>query len=290
MQAELKYVDAKENILLKQRTSFKVGGKARYFFVAHSIEDLQFMLTKAASIWGGFYVLGSGSNILVSDEEIIKPVITLGEEFRYIKRLDEDSLEVGAATPLAQIISYTVKERLKGLEHLVAIPASFGGLLVMNASSFGRDVASCVEEVLAVTSRGKIHRLKREDIVGHRRISFSGCVVVSVRIKLTRDSKVRESLMGFLNKRLSSQDFSHPSAGCIFKNVNDFSAGYLIEKCGLKGFGVGNAQVSLRHANFIINKGNAKAKDVARLIAIIKEKVYREFSLVLEEEIVRWGI
>ncbi|MFH1767897.1 MAG: UDP-N-acetylmuramate dehydrogenase [Candidatus Omnitrophota bacterium] len=287
--SSLAYIN--NTVFLKDMTHFKIGGLCRHFFIAHTFDDLQHIFKNFIQQGDEFHFLGAGSNLLINDGEVTKPVVTLGKEFQYIKKLKECFFEIGAGVRLSQIIFNCLKDNLGGLENLVGIPASMGGLVATNAGSFGKDISSCMEEAVVFTREEGILRLKKEDIhFGYRYSSLRGKIILNCRIRFQKDNNVKKNIMSYLKRRLSSQDFLHPSAGCIFKNTTAASAGLLIERCGLKGFTVGAAQVSQKHANFIVNLGGASAKDVAVLISLIKEKVYNKFGIELEEEIERWEI
>lgn len=280
-----KYI--KSNFSLRDNTTIKIGGEARYFFYIHSIEGLSEIVHELGDY---FYLLGKGSNLLVKDNLIDKPVLKLGKEFSYIKDLGQDRLEVGAATPLAYFLNYSLKNNLGGLENLVGIPASIGGLIAMNGSSFDREISSLLEAVDVVDKEGNILNLKRQDIqFSYRWSSLKDKIIVRSWFKLERVQDLHNKIKVFFKERLSRQDFSFPSSGCIFKNHPCFPAGFLIESCECKGMCRGEAQVSYKHANFIVNLGRASYDDVDYLISVIKEKVYKKYGIILEEEIERWG-
>lgn len=273
----------KEKLL--KYTTIKIGGEAKFFCLANNSQDLVRIIKELDS---DFYVLGKGSNLLIKDGVLSKPVIKLGEGFSYI-RLEKGLLEIGAATPLASIISYALQNSLGGIISLVGIPASLGGLLAMNASSFGASISSFVKEVEIINRKGEIILLNREDIgFGYRRSTLKGSIVLRAWLDLPAEVKGRRIICDLFKHKVDTQDLKHPSCGCVFKNPQDKAAGFLIEASGLKGLRHNDAQISLKHANFIINLGQASYKDVDYLIAKIKDKVYHKFNLELEEEIERW--
>ncbi|MFH1504082.1 MAG: UDP-N-acetylmuramate dehydrogenase [Candidatus Omnitrophota bacterium] len=275
----------KQDVDLGCRTSIKIGGRAGYFFEAGNEEALERIINDSSS----FYILGNGSNLLIKDKTIKKPVVKLGQEFSYVKQ-DDNYLEVGALTLLSFLIKYCLENNLAGLENLAGIPASIGGLLCMNASSFAKDISSCLESVDVIDKKGQPRTFKKDEIVfGYRYSSLEDYIILRAKFNLSLGKDLKQRVRSFLSKRLSGQDFSFPSCGCIFKNPSEFSAGYLIEACGLKGLKKGGAQVSHKHANFIINIGGAKYNDVDYLIKKIKDRVYKKYKLVLSEEIKRWA-
>ena len=291
MRAPESLIETREGRSLKDFTSFKIGGRLKHFFVAHDLKSLRLIIRKSFSLGNKLYLLGLGSNLLASDNDIKVAVIKLGKEFSFIKRLDSDTVELGSATPLSLALSYCLREKLSGLERMAGIPASIGGMVATNASSFGKSIGSCVEEVTVSDYNGQLKNLSKDQIdFGYHYSSLKECIILKVKLKLSRNNNIRQDLSYYLQQRLASQDFSYPSAGCIFKNPQSATAAFLIQDCKLKGFNLGDAFVSQKHSNFIINKGRAKARDVANLIDFIKEKVHKKFGLLLEEEIIRWEI
>ncbi|MCQ9205217.1 MAG: UDP-N-acetylmuramate dehydrogenase [Omnitrophica bacterium] len=282
----LRKIEIRRNVDLKKYTSIKIGGRADCLFVVSTIRALRQVIKKTAF---EFYVLGKGSNLLITDRVIKKPIVMLSESFTYIEQND-DNFKIGASTPLSFLIKYCLKNNLAGLENLVGIPATVGGLLVMSASSFGVNIASCLQEIEAINRKGELETLKKSNIVfGYRSSSLEDYVILGAKFRLSKQAALRQKIKDLLKKRLDSQDFDFPSCGSIFKNPKEFAAGFLIDSCGLKGLRKANAQVSNKHANFIINLGTAKYKDVDYLIQKIKDKVHKRYGIILQEEIKRWS-
>ena len=263
------------NFPLKKLTSIKVGGEA-LLFIPHTYSALEEL---TAILGDRFYILGGGSAIL-AEERITTPVIKLGREFVGIERKDETVLEVGSATFLSSVLNYCLKNNLEGLEEFAGMPATVGGMAKLDATCFGKNFLSLVEE-MEVFFSGRIYRMRRIE-------KNEKGIITKVRIRLKASSKGRKRLNYFLGERLKRQDFSFPSAGCIFKNPKNISAGFLIERCGLKGRSVGDAFVSLKHANFILNRGEAIFRDIEELILLIKREVREIFGIELEEKIIKW--
>jgi UDP-N-acetylmuramate dehydrogenase len=281
----LKQTKLKRNHSLADFTTIKIGGEARYFFTAESIEALKKVLKKCQ---GAFYILGGGSNLLVTDNPIEKCVIKLGEEFNYIRK--EKYLEVGSRTPLSHLIKYVSANNLGGFDNLTGIPATIGGLVMMNASSFGREISAYLREVEVMDNRGDIKIFKKEEIsFSYRKSSLNDYIILRVWFEVVKDYDVKAKISNFLKTRMSKQDFEFPNCGCIFKNPIEKPAGFLIEACGLKGLKKNDAQISPKHANFIINLNKARYNDVDYLTSCIKESVHKKFGIVLEEEIKRWA-
>lgn len=285
----LKKIRLEYNYPLKENTVFRVGGMARYFFTPENIKELSFLIRELNAFKRNYYILGKGSNVLIKDGFLTNPVISLGKGFDYIREVNPVLLEVGAATSIRDFLTYCIKKGLGGLEVFSGIPASIGGLCLMNASSFGKEFFYFVEEVEVVDKEGKRRLLTKNQIdYGYRHTSLKEFIVTGVKLALKRSSTLRQNIYSFFKERTKKQDFSFPSLGCIFKNPQGMYAGKLIEECGLKGFSIGGASVSFKHANFILNRGDACFDDVNKLIGVIKDKVYSRFSIVLKEEIVRW--
>ena len=274
-----------KDVSLKKYTSIKIGGKAKRLYTAESIDDLDRIV---ADVGPDFYLLGKGSNLLITDSLIEKPVIKLGKNFTYLKEKG-NLLEVGASTPFSFLIKYCLENNLSGVENLVGIPATVGGLLAMNAASFGRSISSNLKEVDVMNREGGVKTLeKREIVFGYRFSSLQKYIILGARFKLSSRKNLRRKVSEFLGKRLSTQDFDFPSCGCVFKNTPEFSASFLIDSSRLRGQRCGDAQISLRHANFIVNCGCAKYNDVDYLIQKIKDQIYKKYSIILQEEIERW--
>ena len=270
---------------LKKYTSIKIGGRAEHFFEADTIKDLAIIISDVGE---DFYLLGAGSNLLITDTLIKKPVIKLGQNFIFIRQ-NREFIEAGAATRLSSLIKYCLKNNLGGLENLVGIPAAVGGLVAMNASSSGKAVSSYLEEVDVMDYQGNIKTLRKDEIdFGYRTSSLEGLIILKARFKLLKAENLKQKTADLIKQKIQAQDFEFRSFGCAFKNPKNNSAGKLIDSRGFKGLRKGDAQVSLRHANFIINTGSAKYNDVDYLLKKIKDQIYKKYSIILEEEIKRW--
>ncbi len=252
----------RENVLLKNYTTFKIGGLARYFFLAKNKEDIIKAAKAAKELKLPFFILGGGSNLLVSDKGFNGLVVKFGQ-------------------PLSSYVS-------KGLEWAVGIPGTVQGAVCGNAGAFKKSMKDAIESVEVFdTETEKIKIFKNKDCrFSYRNSIFrkkKNLIILSVKIKTKKSNtkKIKQSL----NYRKETQPLEFFLAGSIFKNLEGFSAGELIEKCGLKGKRIGDAQISEKHANFIVNLGNAKAKDVLSLMKLAKEKVKNKFGIVLEEEV-----
>ena len=252
----------RKNIPLARYTTFKIGGPAKYFFVAKTTNDLVKAVGLAQAKKLPYFVLGQGSNLLVNDKGFSGLVIKI-QNTRYEIQGTRITAEAGA--PLSKLVNFSIEKGLTGLEWAVGIPGTIGGAVKVKTSAFGQDISELVKKVK----------------------TFDGIILaVELVLKKGDKKKSRQLIKGYLKKRKDSQPLDSFSAGCVFKNpVNQF-AGQLIEKCGLKGKKIGQAAISEKHANFIINLGQAQAKDVLKLIRLIKKSVREKFNLNLEEEIV----
>ena len=303
----LKKAELKHNCSLKDYTTIKIGGDG-YLFAPHDRDQLHKNIIELGE---DFYLLGGGSNLLIKDTAIEKPIIKLGDGFKYIEPYkDKDCLEVGGATLLADLLNYCIKNELEGLERLAGIPATIGGIIANGASSFGFNISSYLDKVEVMDRRGIAKELSAEGIdFSYRSSSLKGEIIVRAWFKLKKSKSIKERIKEFVSKRLASQDFGYPSCGCIFKNPKitnseefkkkypkvifpkdsgNLSAGYLIDLCGLKGEQKNDACISLKHANFIVNLGRARYNDVSYLIDKIKDEVYRRYAISLEEEVEKW--
>lgn len=315
-----------ENENMAKYTTFKIGGNARFFYSAKNKKDLIFAIKNAKKIGMPFYILGCGSNILVSDDGFDGLIIRYCREGKsddiaagiFVKNIDnaaKNDVEIFAEANifLSDIVAFSADLGLSGLEWAAGIPGTIGAAICGNAGAYKKEISDVIEsvEILEINSFTN-KRIKNGDCQFRYRSSIfknnSNIVVLSAQINLKYKSKdyVQERVKQILEKRKKSLGICYPSAGCIFKNprVNDgdlikmfekergvkamnnkISAGYLIEKLGLKGEKIGGAVVSANNANFILNAGNAKLADVIKLINRIKELVFKNFNVVLEEEI-----
>lgn len=255
-------MEFQRDVSLKNYTTFKIGGSAKYFFTAKTKEDLFCAITAAKKLKLPFFVLGGGSNILVSDRGFKGLVIKFGQ-------------------PFSSYVS-------KGLEWAVGIPGTVQGAVCGNTGAFKKSMKDVVESVEVFDVKtGKIKIFKNKNCKFSYRNSIfkhnKNLIILSVKIKPKKSNakKIKE----YLDYKKERQPLDYPSAGSIFKNPSGFSAGGLIEKCGLKGKIIGQAKISEKHANFIVNLGNARAKDVKELINLIKKEVKKKFKINLEEEI-----
>jgi len=279
----------KKNVKLAPFTTFKIGGRAKYFLVAKIKEDLIEAIKAAKGFKLPFFILGGGSNILVADEGFDGLVIRLQVTGH---RLQGNRIFTEAGTPLSQIVNLAFKNNLTGLEWAIGIPGTVGGAIWGNAGAFEKSISDIIEKVEVFDVKNKkIKIFRNKDCkFGYRESVFKKnkyLIILSAKLKLKKDKKseIKKRIKEFLEYRKETQPLNFPSAGSIFKNPPGFSAAELIEKCGLKGKKIGKAQISKKHANFILNLGGASAEDVKNLIDLAKQKVKNNFGIDLEEEI-----
>jgi UDP-N-acetylmuramate dehydrogenase len=276
---------------MAQYTTLKVGGKCEALYQADDLEELMKMIAYLSRESVPYFVVGRGSNLLVSDKGIEGLVIVLKGDLAKIERENPDvpSLKVGAGMPLADLLAYCRKYGLGNLEWSAGIPGTVGGAVVMNAGAFGADFSSVVQNVTLMTPQGDLIKNDR----AHLKFSYRhfemvrGGVVVRVEMTLAPSSpeKVTEAILNYLKKRKESQPLDYPSAGSVFKNPPNEYAGRLIEQAGLKGKRIGGAMISEKHANFIVNTGGARAQDVLELICLARTSVKSNTGIELEPEI-----
>ena len=293
------FVQALEGVLPKERifldepmsrhTTFKIGGPADCLLFPASVEEVT-EIFKQIHAWDmPFTVLGNGSNVLVLDRGIRGVVIKLNSPYAQV-RCEGERIFASAGALLADVSKYAAAEELSGLEFAVGIPGSIGGAVFMNAGAYDGEIQNVVAAVTAVDAEGEVIRYDREMLAfGYRHSIFqdNGQVICEVELILKKgESQSIEEKMGTLTeKRESRQPLEMPSAGSTFKRPSGYFAGTLIENTDLKGFRVGGAQISTKHAGFVVNAGNATAADVLHLIEEVQKKVYEKHGVRLYPEV-----
>jgi UDP-N-acetylmuramate dehydrogenase len=277
---------------LGRHTSFKIGGPADVFIEVASQSELTGILRACVAHGTPVFFLGGGTNLLVSDRGARGVVVKLGKPFDFVEWQlagDVPRLRVGAAVPFKRLVSQTVAEGLAGLEFGEGIPGTVGGGLLMNAGAFGGEIGRVVDALEVVTDRGEALVLPRERLgFAYRRLELpTRAIVTAVRLTLTRGEPavLAAAVRDAKARRDRHQPKGHPNAGSIFKNPPGQPAGKLLEAVGLKGARLGNAMVSLRHANFIVNLGGARASDVKGLMDLAARVVRQRLGVELEPEV-----
>lgn len=275
---------------MSRHTTFKTGGEARLFVEPADERMLCEVLRLCAACGEDPFILGNGSNLLVSDAGLDRVVVRIGEGFDDVRLLGGSTVEVGAGATLAKLCKFALDEGLSGLEFAYGIPGSVGGAVFMNAGAYGGEMKDVVETVRYLGKDGRPGSLSG-DALGFRYRSSAfqqmDVVITSVILRLQAGDKtaIEAKMRELLGRRKDKQPLEYPSAGSVFKRPEGYFAGALIEQSGLKGRTVGGAQVSEKHAGFIVNIGGATTKDVIDLIAVCQKEVYDRFGVRLEAEI-----
>ena len=275
---------------LSLHASIKVGGPARIWIEPDTYQQLSEIVKSSKNEKISVFTIGEGCNIIVGSRGIDGICIKLNAPaFKKIK-FNGPSVKAGAAVLLSRLLTLASERSLGGYEFLAGIPGTVGGAIFGNAGSQGEAISSLLKEIEVIDKNGDIKKMKIRDIkFSYRSSGLNGNIIVSAlfKFKSKNKSSARSLLRLNLIKKIKQQDYTAPNAGCIFKNPrnNSLSAGRLIENCGLKGEIRGGAQISKRHANFIINKNNAKAEDIFYLVSLIKKRVKDSYGIELEEEV-----
>lgn len=272
-------------------TWFRLGGSARYLFHPRDVDDLASLMARAGQEGVPFKVLGAGANVLVSDDGFDGVVVRLDSDaFRATTRRG-NSWNVGAGADLPLLAHQCCDQGFSGLECLAGIPGSIGGAVRMNAGGRSGEFGDVVSEIETLRPDGCSETLTHDQIgFGYRHTELGDRIVLSARLALEKDDpdRVKGKFDELLQEKRRAQPLGDKSAGCIFKNPDGHAAGALIDRAGLKGRRCGGAQVSERHANFIVAQEGATASDVLELIDLIRENVRTAFGVELEEEIDIW--
>lgn len=281
----------KENEPMSLHTTFRIGGNAELFIEVETNKQLAQILKSCNDNNIPFMIIGKGSNLLVNDNGIKGVVISLTGDFKRIDLLDNNTIYCGSGVSLAKLCSRALSCHLSGLEFAWGIPGNVGGAAFMNAGAYGGEMKDVIVSVTHMTPEGKIETLKKDELnlsYRHSIYKENGCIILGVTVQLESDNpvKIRGKMDDYMDRRKSKQPLEYPSAGSVFKRPEGAFAGSLIEQCNLKGVSVGDAQVSKKHAGFIINTGNATCEDVCNLIKKVQETVKEETGYTLEREII----
>lgn len=277
---------------MSYHTTLRVGGKADLLYIPKDLEDFKTVLKVILNEKIPFYVLGNGSNVLVSDKGIKGVVLKTSGSLNAFG-ITKNKLTAWAGANIAMLALHARKKSLSGLEFSEGIPGTIGGSLVSNAGTCFGSIAEILDRVLVLDDLSQELMIENSDLkFGYRSSSFqeSKYIILEVFLNLKEeDLTVIKEKMDYLRKKRINSQPKLPNAGSIFKNTQGYSAGYLIEKIGAKGLQIGDALVSPLHANFIVNTGKAKAKDVKKIMKYVSKRVYEEFGIKLEPEIVLIG-
>lgn len=275
---------------MDRHTTFRVGGPAALMALPKSLEELQTVLRLAHQAEISPFFLGRGSNLLVADEGVDAFLVKLAGGLDRLELTGETTLDVGAGVTLAQAASFAADRGLTGLEFAHGIPGTLGGGVFMNAGAYDGELSQVITWVDCLDEAGEAHRLEGGELeLGYRRSVFSRLpwVITGARLELTPGdpAEIRAKMADLSRRRRSKQPLEYPSAGSTFKRPPGHFAGGLIQECGLKGRRVGGAQVSEKHAGFVINTGGATCRDILTLIRLVRKTVQERTGVLLEPEV-----
>jgi UDP-N-acetylmuramate dehydrogenase len=280
--------EIRQEVPLSEITSFRIGGPADVLLYPEGLEDLQIVIALCREEGVPYLPLGNGTNLLASDRGVREPLINLSRGLGEIRR-QGTKVMTGAGIGLPELLRFCARNGLSGLEPLAGIPGTVGGGIRMNAGSWGMEIGDRLSSLMVMDHTGGIRWLKHAEV----KFDYRGIDLPADEILLQgeftlhkgEDEEIMGKMKDFLSRRKETQPLFQPSAGSIFKNPPDAPAGKLIEEAGFKGMRRGDAMVSPLHANFIVNVGTARARDVLELITLIRERVYQESGTMLELEV-----
>ena len=292
----LKALLTDERVLVNERldrhTTFKVGGPSKALLLVETAEELKAVLRLLREEEEAFFILGNGSNLLVSDGGYDGYVIKLSGAFLNVK-LEGDCIVAGAGVLLSKVCTFARDNGLSGLEFAYGIPGTVGGAMVMNAGAYGGEMKDVTESVNLLFNGEIVTRSAEEMHFGYRDsiIKHDDYVALETRFKLKKGSteEIVAAMNDYMDRRRSKQPLEFPSAGSTFKRPEGAFAGKLIEDSGLKGFRVGGASVSVKHAGFVVNDQNGTAADIDELMKRVADKVKKDSGFVLEPEVIKIG-
>ena len=281
-----------ENHALARYTWYKIGGPARYFVRPRSVEEVQEAAKRCVENGIPIYVLGLGANLLVGDAGVDGAVFRLDQEYFRTVKAEGSMLTVGAGVDIQRLVLHTCRHGLAGFECMAGIPGTIGGGIRMNAGGKFGDIGSVVTRVGVMDQTGLLFDRVKDDLVfDYRSTNISAKFILNATLELEEDdpARIMRKVKEIWMYKRNSQPLNAKNAGCIFKNPRGLSAGALIDQAGLKGLRIGGAEVSTKHANFIIAHAGATADDVLRLVKEVREKVFEKEGLKLESEVQVWG-
>jgi len=283
----------KEEEPMKLHTTFRIGGPAKYFVIPETKEEVKEVVACCKSEGMPYYILGNGSNLLVSDKGYEGVVIQIFKNMNQIT-LEGDTITAQAGAILSSVANKALEAELTGFEFAAGIPGTLGGACVMNAGAYGGEMKDVLVNVVVLTQDGEFLTIPKEELeLGYRTsvIAKKNYIVLEATIKLTKGDKnaIKERMDELKVQRTTKQPLEYPSAGSTFKRPVGHFAGKLIQDAGLRGFQVGGAQVSEKHCGFVINKDQATAADVAELMRQVSAIVKDQFGVELEAEVKRLG-
>lgn len=282
----------KQNEPMKNHTTFKIGGPADFLIKINTIEELKKIIKFSKNKNIPITIIGNGSNLLVTDKGIRGIVIKLDLKEIQIQKNNEEKIEitVGSGVQMGLLAQKLLKLEITGFEEFAGIPGTIGGAILMDAGAYGKEMKDIVQEVTTIDYNGNIQSFSNEQsefTYRHSKFSNKEYIILQTKIVLQKGNKaeIKQKMDELLKSRKEKQPIEYPSAGSTFKRGEDFITAKLIDEAGLKGYSVGGAKISEKHAGFIINTGNATAQDVLDLVKYAQEKVYEKFEKKIELEV-----
>lgn len=281
--------NVKQQEPMSRHTTFRIGGPADFYLCPHSTNEVQEIVEICKEEKLPYFVLGNGSNLLVSDRGYRGVVIQLWKNFSDIT-VKDCCIQAKAGALLSKVAAEALEAGLTGMEFASGIPGTIGGAAFMNAGAYGGEMKDIIKSVKVLDTQGEARVLPKEELkMGYRTsiVKEKGYTVLSVELELTRGNQeeIRNTMEDLKERRTSKQPLEMPSAGSTFKRPEGYFAGKLIMDSGLRGFSVGGAQVSEKHCGFVVNKGGATAMDVLNLIREVQRRVKEQFGVDLETEV-----
>ena len=282
------------NISLSTLTTYKTGGVAKLVIYPNNINNLKELITLIHKYNINYFLLGKGSNILFSDKEFNGIIIKLDKLNKFEIKQNEIYVESGMI--LSKLVQESIKNNLTGLEFAIGIPGTIGGAIYMNAGAYGSNMSNIIKSVIALNEKLQIEEIPLEKLKFDYRYSIfqanknSICIAANIKLEFGNHDEITSKIKENLLKRKNSQPLEYPSAGSVFRNPEGNYAGKIIEELGLKGKSIGGAEISTKHANFIINKNNASSSDILNLIKLVQKEAKDKYKidLKLEQQLVNW--
>lgn len=283
-----------KDISLSTLTTYKTGGIAKLVVYPNNINNLKQMLKLIHKYNIKYFILGKGSNTLFSDKEFNGVIIKLDKLNNF--KIKQTEIYVESGMILSELVQASVKNELTGLEFAIGIPGTIGGAIYMNAGAYGNNMSNIVKSVIVLNEKFQIKEIPLEKLKFDYRYSIFQaninliCVAANIKLEHGNHDEIASKIKENLLKRKNSQPLEYPSAGSVFRNPEGNYAGKIIEELGLKGKNIGGAEISTKHANFIINKNNASSSDILNLIKLVQKEVKDKYKidLKLEQQLVNW--
>lgn len=286
LEKKLIFNKIKLNESLKKHSYLKIGGNADYYYEPESLDDLKYIIDLFKKLDVPIFIMGSGSNLIIKDGGFRGLVVNLKNLNRI--EIDNNLIKAYAGVKLSKVSSIALNNGLTGFEFACGIPGTVGGAIAMNAGAYGKEIKDVIEEVMILRDN-ELVILKKEDIkFDYRKTSlFEDDIIIYGVFKLEKGNieEIARKMKELQELRVSKQPLEYPSCGSVFKRPPGYYAGKLIQDCGLQGFRIGDAEVSRKHANFIVNLGNATSKDYIAVLEHVRTEVYNKTGILLEQEV-----